>query len=300
MNRINVKSRLIRFYSNPMVGFLGSTASILALIAFFYMLVWGGAKKELTYYCDPVKSAIVRAGHASALEIIWNNEKLNSDVTASSVAIWNRGKRPIEGSDILEEVTVYTQPKMPILEAQVRKVSRDVTKFAIDKGHMREGYISVSWKILEQNDGGVIQLIYEGNEEVKILAHAIIKEQRSIKQIEYTGRVKTPSEQIKEEATTRKILALLVLFTIMLSAALYVFQTRRAYKRQNKLIEKIKVLEKDEKYKERVSIAKEILRLEGRLNLMIPRFIVFISIISLAMFIILMFISRTVWPPFGF
>jgi hypothetical protein len=191
------KSWLIRFYSNPLVGFIGSTASIIGLVVFVLSVIHGRTNRDLSYYCNPIRTSIVKSGRSSVLEVVWNNEKLSTDVTGSQVAIWNNGKRPIEKSDILEEIEIFTQPKTPILEADIIKTSRNVIDLVLNKDKLNDGCISVSWKILEQFDGGTIQVIYAGDEVVKLSIRGIVKEQRNIRQLEYTSKIMSPLDQIE-------------------------------------------------------------------------------------------------------
>jgi hypothetical protein len=63
-------------------------------------------------------------------------------------------------------------------------MSRDIIGLKLDEGKYEEGRIGISWTILEQNDGGVIQLIHEGDINVEIKVDGVIEGQRNINQLE--------------------------------------------------------------------------------------------------------------------
>ena len=217
------QSKLLRFFSNPLVGFIGTTATIIALFLGVYFYLADKAKPELAFYPNPAKAIIYKSGQTSSLEILFNKEKILNDVTAVQMALWNNGKKAIERNDILEEIKILTEPETAILEAKVRKVSREVINLKIDNSQLDRGCIPVSWKILEQNDGGVIQLILKGGVDVKVLARGIIKGQNSIK---------GPSKQIGSGFKNNQFI---FLFFGILSLIFYLVERRRKKEKREKI-----------------------------------------------------------------
>jgi hypothetical protein len=189
------KLRLLSFLSNPIFGTLSFIIALfsLALMVHFYSV--GKLKKDLKFYSHPIKIEIAKSGYSAPLEIFYNNEKVNEDITAFQIAIWNDGKLPIEESDILEGIILSTDPKTPILDASIKKVTRDVINLSLDKQHYRDGYIPISWRILEKNDGGIIQVIIAGKPTVQPSIRGIIKGQGSIEMLGLSIKVKGPDEQ---------------------------------------------------------------------------------------------------------
>lgn len=176
-----VKSNTIcRFFRNPWVCIIGSIASIVALPVsgiFFWASI---SSPGLTYMVHPAKAAVFRANQSSRLSVSCNGKMIDGDITAAQIAIWNDGKQPIRSSDILEPLLIKTNNGWPILEAKIRQASRDVVNLHLDDSKIDKGEITVSWKIMEHNDGGVIQLIYKGNDQVDITANSIIEGQSGI------------------------------------------------------------------------------------------------------------------------
>ena len=62
----------------------------------------------------------------------------------------------------------------------------------------QNGRVTISWQILEQNDGGIIQLIYTGNPEVNIRVDGVIEGQKEIEQIVYGEKLTSPDEQFRK------------------------------------------------------------------------------------------------------
>ena len=116
----------------------------------------------------------------------------------AQVAIWNQGKLPIKDTDVLKPIVLFTADKSPILEATIRKVSREVTNLQLQTNEVQNGRVTVAWKILEQDDGGIIQLIYAGSPEVDIRPDGVIEGQKEIPRILYTNKIRSAEEQYKK------------------------------------------------------------------------------------------------------
>jgi len=191
------KNRVIRFFSNPLVGGLGTIIGLISILLAIYFYLDQRQFRKLTYYVHPVKAAIVKAGQVSQLTAIYADKPIKTDITAAQVAFWNQGKLAIKDNDILKSIVLYTGDKTPILEATIRKVSRDVIKLQLQTQEARNGRVTISWQILEQNDGGVIQLIYAGSPDVDIRFSGVIEGQKEIEQIVYKEKIMSPDEQYR-------------------------------------------------------------------------------------------------------
>jgi hypothetical protein len=235
------KSKVIRFLSHPVaviVVFVSAIASLLALPLSFYFYYAAKEYPQLTYYVHPVKATVVRAGEASRLTAIIDNRPVETDITAAQIAIWNQGKRTIRRNNILRPIIISTENNTPILEATIRRTSREVTQLALNTDEAQQGRISVIWDILEQNDGGVIQLIYAGNAEVQITADGVVEGQPQIEKLEFTGRIRSPYEQYETEIWTNRPLgySTLVVGIIMIFAIRYIKKVKSDYRRTNKTL----------------------------------------------------------------
>jgi hypothetical protein len=146
-----------------------------------------------------VKATIVRSGEASSLSANFQGKAITTDVTAAQVALWNEGRQSIKRDNVLRPVTIFTQDGSAILEATLRKSTRDVTQLTLNVDDAAKGRVQILWNILEHNDGGVIQLVYAGKTDVRIQADGIIEGQPQIRELQFGGRIKSPYEQYESE-----------------------------------------------------------------------------------------------------
>jgi hypothetical protein len=164
-----------------------------------------------------MRTTVVTAGQASELAVLYKGEPLgNVDVTTAQVAIWNAGKQSIRGENILEDVVIFTDPPVPILEASIRQRSREVTGFTLADipESLASGSVPVSWRILEEGDGASIQLIYVGAQAVDFRVEGVIEGLRGIKHVELGVKITTPQEQIREQQSIRWIWGIMALFSV--------------------------------------------------------------------------------------
>ena len=132
----------------------------------------------------------MRADEASDLSISHNGKKISGNVSAAQMAIWNAGKRPIRENDTLSPIVISTGGGQPVLEARIRKTTRPIINFTLDTTRADEGKLQINWRILEKDDGAVIQLIYVGDQEVPLQVSGSIVGQRELPEIVYS--TKTP------------------------------------------------------------------------------------------------------------
>lgn len=172
---------VLRWYAkNPVVGLVGTIASVIAIplaIALTFMTI---KSRELSFYINPVRTIIVRSGRSSDLHVLYQGQPVSSDVTALQVALWNAGRESIEPEHILEPIILKTDPRVPILEANIRSRSRTVTGISLDMRHLADGLVGINWRILEHDDGAVIQLIIAGPISENITASGLMKGQPTI------------------------------------------------------------------------------------------------------------------------
>ncbi len=198
-------SRLRGFFSNPWVGVIGSIASVIGVLLAIYFFVGSRRERELTYFVHPVKSIVVRAGEVSELSVSSRGSEIKSDVTTAQIALWNAGKEPIRAQHVLRPFIIQTEGNTPILEARIRKQSRDVVELQLDQSRIDQGQVRVSWSILERGDGGVVQMILAGGTGVELSASAVIEGQPEVRSIAYTRRILPPIEQYAKNAREDRI-----------------------------------------------------------------------------------------------
>jgi len=174
---------------------VGSVASIISFALSVYFFSASREISELTYFVHPTKAAVVKTGQTSRLSVQFDGQKLTGDITATQIAFWNAGRRPIRSGGILKPLVIRTGNNARSLEATLQKASREVVGLTLDSSHLSSGAVGINWNILEQNDGGVVQIVYSGDEKVEIAAQAVVEGQPEIVRLEYARPLSTPSEQ---------------------------------------------------------------------------------------------------------
>jgi hypothetical protein len=137
------------------------------------------------YYVAPSKTVVFKQGEASGLHVTHKGQELTTDVTAAQVVVWNDGKTPIRAEHVLESVKVILDPPARILDVRVRESSRPLIEFKTLPDAYDRGEIPLTWKILEKNDGAVLQITYAGNTEHVCTLQGAIEGQRTIHRSEY-------------------------------------------------------------------------------------------------------------------
>ena len=195
--------KLLGFFAHhPAVGVTGSLASVVGVALAVYFYVAAEARPGLTTFVHPVRATVVKGGQASALAVSFSGIQIKSDISAAQVAIWNAGKAPIRPTDVRRPITISVGA--PILEASIRKRSRDVVRVDLDRSGFQKGSVGVTWDILEQGDGAVIQVIYAGNADAPFHTAGAVVGQPSINEV-VAGSYATAAEQYSREQKGHKV-----------------------------------------------------------------------------------------------
>jgi hypothetical protein len=220
----------IDFFSRPIVGIAGSITSIIGLALSIYFFAVSREAPELTYFVHPAKAAVVRTGQMSRLSVQFDGQTLTGDITAAQIAFWNAGRKSIRAENVLRPLVLKTGDKTKILEARIQKSSRDVVGLELDSSRLALGEVQIKWNILEQNDGGVIQIVYVSDESIPLEAHAVLEGQPEIVRLEYSRSLSTPNEEyLRRQGGMHRISAyiLVCLGPLNLVFALWFYSRRR-------------------------------------------------------------------------
>lgn len=177
------KKTIFQFFAKPSIGIIGTIASVIGIFLSVYFYLASREKPELTYYVHPAKAAVFRTGQTSNIEVQLEGKKLKNDITAAQIAFWNAGKKSIRPNNVLSPLVIKIDGQ--IFEAKLRKSSRSVSQINVDPSRIKDGEVEITWGILEHNDGGVLQIIYDGKEDLAIKANAIIEGQQNIKELSF-------------------------------------------------------------------------------------------------------------------
>jgi hypothetical protein len=163
--------------------YLGHIIGILGILLGCFFYLRSLSDPELVYYVDPAKLTVVRAGQSSKIIVKIDGDTVERDVTAAQIYIWNKGEDSIRKENLLSPLIISTGHKNPILDARIKNVSREIIGVEIDQSEINNGKLGLDWKILEQDDGFAIQLIYYGDENDAIMLSATVEKQGNIKEL---------------------------------------------------------------------------------------------------------------------
>lgn len=111
-------------------------------------------------------------------------------------------------------------------------MSREVVGLTLDSSRLSSGEVGINWNILERNDGGVVQIVYSGDEKVEIAADAVLEGQPEIVRLQYARPLSTPSEQYtRQQAWPGRILGYAMLATGILVLAMSGLRFLRRHQR---------------------------------------------------------------------
>ena len=224
------KTSMRSILASPVITSVASITSIMGLFLTIYYAHWNTQTPELTFSINPAKLEVVSARQTSNLSISFDGEAVEGDITTTQVAVWNHGTAPIRRSDVLRPIVIYTDPKTTILEASIRKSSRDVIGFSLSVEEIQLGRIPVSWEVLEQGDGGLIEIIYAGSPEIDFKAEGAIIGQKEIIRFQNTIGFKSPAEKYEALRTRNKRIRLISLPLAAISIMGSIFTVLKIFK----------------------------------------------------------------------
>lgn len=228
--RAGALAALRRFFANPVVGIAGSIASIVGLALAIYFFAESKRHRDLLYLVHPAKAVIVRTGQLSRLAVNLDGKPIDTDVTAAQVAFWNNGNEAIRNEHVLHKFTIRTQPTAPIIDATVRKTSREVVHVQLDKSRIQQGELGIDWNILEHGDGGIVQVVFAGGAGTDLLAAGVVEGQPAVRRLQVSTTESSADRYAKRNRFTR-LLAFGYVGIGMLMAGLGWFMLVRRRKR---------------------------------------------------------------------
>ena len=202
----------LKFGVGEWIGVLGI---LLGLVTW-----WHSTKsRELLVRFAPTVVEVLKDGAASDLAVSYKGRPITSGLRAYQIAIWNAGREPIRSEDVLKPIIVSWSTDDAVVEVKVVKRSREETSFSVASFEHGLNQLKIDWKILEGNDGALVQLLIEGARSPRFsLAGTIVGQGR----VDVTKRGPLPKEP-DNDRTSRWLLAgssclLLLLFVPALIA----------------------------------------------------------------------------------
>src|ERR1700674_26097 len=211
-----------RAFNNPTVGMVGWAATVLGFLLAFYFYFASRETPDLTYFVSPNRTSIVATGDTPGIAITYKGRELSKNVSAAQIVLWNAGKKPIRHDDVLTPYVITVQGGHPIVTAKIVAVTNPVIEFRLNETNSQAGQLGIDWRVLERNDGAIVQVIYEGDTSVPIELNGVSIGQRAIGKRTQIDSFKTN----KERSTWDKVE---VYITPTLNAAFILFILLGAY-----------------------------------------------------------------------
>jgi len=184
------QNRTLEWFSkNPVFGVIGFLVGVVSLTATFYFGIATLRSRDLSLTVDPTRTTIVKAGQSSDLHVLYKGQSVATDVTGLQVAIWNAGRESIRSEHILSSIILETSPKIPILEVRLRHISRPVCAIALDESQLADGKVGLTWRILEHNDGAIIQFIVAGGSNTTMVGQGSMEGDSTVKLVPMTKTI---------------------------------------------------------------------------------------------------------------
>lgn len=163
------RNRVLEYIANhPAVVLSGIIASVLGLLVTLYFAFWPIIqKRELTYSVQPVRTPLVEVNNPPDIAVFYKQERISGDLTAAQVMICNSGLEPIKHEDILSPIALSV-PGARIIEHSFSRRPFDGSGFHLDT-NLSSGQLMIDWKILEQGENPIIQIIYTGKRDLPIV-----------------------------------------------------------------------------------------------------------------------------------
>lgn len=156
------------FLKKNWLGLFGLLIGLIGIVLSFIFYTGTLADREPVFVVDPNRTEIISADRVSEapLKVVrTEGGEISGNISSVRVYLWNRGKISIKPENILQPLRLTLgEPKGEILDFKILKISREVvtpeiTRYPEDPKRV----LSVNFKILEQDDGFSLQIIYIGS-----------------------------------------------------------------------------------------------------------------------------------------
>ena len=148
------------------LGIVGTVGTLIGIVLSIYLYRASQIKPILTFGVLPLKTELQRPDYDKELGFVYQGKLVDSaSITAVQLAIWNTGTKSIRDTDVLEPFHLVMPDGAAILSVRVKKISRPICgfEFVNNQTDYVSGKCLLKWRILEPDDGVVLQVIYAGS-----------------------------------------------------------------------------------------------------------------------------------------
>lgn len=202
---------------------ISNAISIAITIIFgYYFLYVGDKEREPTFYVDPVRTVIIDKANVAGAHLRLlkpNNDTIDNDVVSVYFYFFNQGKETIKQENIYSPLKVKVKDA-EILDYKILKTAREISGIRVTKDTL-DNSLRIDFNALEKDDGVVVQVIFEGDREAKLMIEG------GVDRVKYfrTELVNIPPVYI-----------LIALFIFLVAAYIYLLLSKRNPKFVPKLL----------------------------------------------------------------
>lgn len=191
-------------------------SAVLAVVSLGFGYYWYRAsqlKPNLTFTVSPVVTELKRPDFDPDFKFAYKGKEVQADnVTSIQIAVWNNGNKAIKEADVLDPVKIKVGNSVQVLSVHIKKQTRSVcyARIVTDDKELHDGSFGLKWRILEPEDGMVIQVIFVGPSHQSVEMSGAIEGQKTI------GGIETPKEDSTLDwSAVLFLIALAVLFALI-------------------------------------------------------------------------------------
>ena len=161
------------------IGVISIIITVIGIIVSVCLYFISKKRRKIIY--NNYTTELIRNGISQIpeLNIMWNNQKIENNLSITMFSLSNKGNRAIKPDDLSEELSIISTDKdTVILKAKVIEEENKPSKFSIEK--QNDKYVKINFKNIDLKDEGEIQIIHTGNSKFikltgTILEHGDIK-----------------------------------------------------------------------------------------------------------------------------
>ena len=206
------------------LGIVGTVGTLIGIVLSIYLYRASQIKPILTFGVHPLKTELQRPDYDKELGFVYQGKLVDSaSITAVQVAIWNAGTKSIRETDVLEPFHLVMPDAAAILSVRVKKMSRPICGFECvnNQTDYLSGKCLLKWRILEPDDGVVLQVIYAGSARHDPTLEGVVEGQKTGIVVDHydIGQDKqTITSQMSSYRVGGIVLILMVFVTLMMFA----------------------------------------------------------------------------------
>lgn len=143
---------------------------------------------------SPAVGEIVKAGVVSDIAVTYRGTPITGSLRAYQVAIWNAGREAIRRDDILKPFRITWQPDAVVLDAKILRKTREEAGLQIARVTSTDHFLDIDLKIMERNDGALLQFLVSGDSKFDVSIEGTIVDQGKLDSTTFRAPVLDPAK----------------------------------------------------------------------------------------------------------